>query len=73
MRFVDPSSSTLRCKYTVFFYTTKIFLIKIVYKNTYLTFVLFYNVYILMYMCVYILYLALVMYIVWLFIVIDYQ
>lgn len=46
MRFVDPSSSTLRCKYTVFFYTTKIFLIKIVYKNTYLTFVLFYNVYI---------------------------
>lgn len=48
MRFVDPSSSTLRCKYTVFFYTTKIFLIKIVYKNTYLTFVLFCNV------CIYI-------------------
>nr|DAJ40547.1 MAG TPA: copper transporter family protein [Caudoviricetes sp.] len=30
-------------------------------------------VYILMYMCVYILYLALMMYIVWLFIMIDYQ
>jgi hypothetical protein len=55
MRFVDPSSSTLRCKYTVFFYTTKIFLVKIVYKNTYLTFVFILQcVYINVYVRVYI-------------------